>query len=743
MPQPLSLDGVVDRIRFAQEGSPFKVASLKTPGAAMPVTIVGQLPGLVEGMQVRLTGDWVDDHRYGRQFRAQTYVELVPATTEGLSAYLSSGFIQGIGPKLAKRIVAAFGEDTLEVISKSPERLSEVDGLGKKRRATLVKALKERRGAQEALVFLYGLGITPGLANRIYQKYGDGTVSIVRQNPYRVAEEVHGVGFAKADQVARGLQIGHDAPERIRAGVHHILLTARGEGHCFLPRPQLLDAAAHLLQLPVEDVAPGLTALAMDRRVVLDDLPDEPGESAVYLTSLYEAETRLEQRLDALLSVFDGQATSDQGDVDQRVADAERQLGMTLAPGQQKALKTSLKNGFSIITGGPGTGKTTIIRALLHAAGVPRARTALAAPTGRAAKRMTETTGYPARTIHRLLEYSPADHAFQRNEDEPLDADLVIVDEASMLDVSLCHALVRAIEPGARVVFVGDVDQLPPVGAGAPFTDLIRSDVIPVARLDRIFRQGAGSAIIDNAHAVNEGRVPQVTKPGTPLQDFYFIERDEPVQILQLIEHLVSTRIPNRFGLDAVDDVQVLSPMRNGMIGIHHLNERLQALLNPSAGVAGQELTHGSTVFRLGDKVMQVRNDYDRNVFNGDVGRIDKVDRKEGRLVVTVDGQAVIYQRDQLDELVLAYAVSVHKSQGSEYPAVVMPVSTQHFKMLQRNLIYTGLTRGKRLVVIVGTTKAMGIAVRNAELSRRFTMLAQRLATRSGSGHVLQLRGGV
>ncbi len=741
MLEPLSLDGLVDRIRFTSpDGTHFTVASLKTSTSAMPVTVVGQLPGFTEGMQVRLTGDWVEDHRYGRQFRAQTYVELVPSTPDGLKAYLSSGFIPGIGPKIAARIVAIFGAETLDVITGDPDRLSEVAGLGEKRRASVIKAIKERRGAQEALVFLYGLGITPGLANRIYQKYGDATVTVIRQNPYRAAEEVHGVGFAKADQVARGLQIEHSAPERIRAGVYHTLLAARGEGHCFLPRPQLLDAAAHLLGVPVDAVGPGLTSLAMDRRVILDDLPDDPGESAVYLTPLYEAETLLDRRLGTLLTSF-AEGTSDASDISDRIDRAERQLEMTLAPGQRRALLEALQSGFSIITGGPGTGKTTIIRALLHAAGVPRARTALAAPTGRAAKRMTETTGCPAKTIHRLLEYSPSDHVFQRDEHDPLNADLVIVDEASMLDVSLCHALVRAIEPGARVVFVGDVDQLPPVGPGAPFTDLIRSNVIPVARLDRIFRQGAGSAIIDNAHMVNEGRTPKVTKPGTPLQDFYFIEREEPAQILALIEHLVAQRIPDRFGFDPIDDVQVLSPMRAGLLGIHNLNERLQALLNPRESAGAQELTHGTSTFRLGDKVMQIRNDYDRNVFNGDVGRVAKIDPKESRLIVNIDGQPVVYKRDQLDELVLAYAVSVHKSQGSEYSAAVLPVSTQHFKMLQRNLLYTGITRGKRLVVLVGTTKALGIAVRNAEISKRFTLLAQRLAASSGLGETLILRG--
>ena len=737
MTQQASLEGVVDRIRYAQEGSPFKVAALKTAGAAMPVTIVGELPGLAEGMEVRLTGDWVDDRRYGRQFRAQTYVEMVPATTDGLISYLSSGFIPGIGPKLAERLVAAFGEQTLEVISAHPERLESVDGLGRKRRQTLVKSLKERRGAQEALVFLYGLGITPGLANRIYQRYGDSTVSVVRQNPYRVAEEVHGVGFARADQVARGLSIERDSPARVRAGVYHTLLQARSEGHCFVPRLALLRAAAGLLGLPEHDVSPGLTALAMDRRVVLDAL-DGSDESAVYLTPLYEAETRLSARLMLLLDAL-GDAQTSSRDVADRVDRAEALLQMQLAAGQRQALVTALTHGFTVITGGPGTGKTTIIRALLQAAGTDRARTALAAPTGRAAKRMAEATGYPARTIHRLLEFSPVEQAFQRNEDAPLDADLIIVDEASMLDVIVCNALVRAIEPGARVVFVGDVDQLPPVGAGAPFTDIIRSSVVPVARLDRIFRQDAGSAIIDNAHAVNAGRVPKVTKPGTPVQDFYFIEREEPPQILAMMEHLVVERIPRRFGLDPVDDVQVLSPMRNGVLGIHNLNDRLQELLNPDSGAATQALTHGTTTFRVGDKVMQMRNDYDRNVFNGDTGRVSQIDRQQGRLVVAMDQQAVVYEKEQLDELVLAYAVSVHKSQGSEYAAVVIPVSTQHFKMLQRNLIYTAITRGRQLVVLVGTTKAMGIAVRNGELSQRGTLLAQRLSASAGGGHIVDL----
>lgn len=711
------LEGIVSRIRFSNPETHWTVASLEVEGAFAPTTIVGTLPALADGMRVRLEGEWVDDQRWGKQFKAVSFVEVVPATREGISAYLSSGFIRGVGPKMAERIVECFGEQTLEIIVSNPARLAAVPGLGAKKVRAIEEAFAERRGAQEALVFLYGLGLTPGLASRIYKRYGDQSIAIVRNNPYRLAEEVDGIGFLKADQVARGLEIAAEDPDRLRAGAVHILQSARSEGHCFLPLEHLIDATEHLTGVDRSLVQPALNLLVLDGRVVFADWPDRPMESAVYLAPLLDAECQLAERLTQL------QVVAPLKDAEQRIDSAAQGLGLQLGEGQREGLRTALFHPLTVVTGGPGTGKTTIIRCLLEASGLPESRVALAAPTGRAAKRMSEATGVEAKTIHRLLEFNPVGGRFQRDEADPLDVDLLIVDEASMVDLLLFHSLMRAVIDTCRVVFVGDVDQLPPVGPGAPLTELIRSETVPVVRLREIYRQGAGSTIIDVAHGIQRGESPGVTPPGTTIQDFYFIHREEPASILATIEELVTRRIPNRFGYMPRTEIQVLSPMRMGLLGVQHLNERLQALLNPSA----TGLKVGERVFRVGDRVMQIRNDYDRGVFNGDTGTVERVDPTNGKLVVEIDEKPVVYERAQLDELVLAYAVSVHKSQGSEYTVVVMPVTTQHFKMLQRNLLYTGLTRGKQLVVLVGSPKAVGLAVRNQEQSLRNTLLASRL----------------
>ncbi len=711
------LEGTVARIRFSNPESHWTVASLEVETTFAPVTIVGTLPALAEGMRVRLDGVWADDPRWGKQFKAECFVELIPATREGIAAYLSSGFIRGVGPKMAERIVECFGEETLTIISERPERLSAVPGLGTKKVRAIKDAFAERRGAQEALVFLYGLGLTPGLASRIFRRYGDQAIALVRTNPYRLAEEVDGIGFLKADQVARGLDIAVDDPERLRAGAIHILQSARSEGHCFLPLEHLIEATGHLTGVDRSLVQPALDVLCIDGRVIFADWPDRPMERAVYLSALLDAERRLAERLIALSVV------APLAQAETRIDEAAQGLGIELGEGQRDGLRTALTHPLTVVTGGPGTGKTTIIRCLLEATGLSESRVALAAPTGRAAKRMSEATGIEAKTIHRLLEFNPIGGRFQRDESDPLDVELLIVDEASMVDLPLFEALMRAILDTCRVVFVGDVDQLPPVGPGAPLTELIRSQIAPVVRLREIYRQGAGSTIIEVAHGIQRGESPGVTPPGTMIQDFYFIHREDPAAILATIEELVTRRIPSRFGFEPREHIQVLSPMRLGLLGVQNLNERLQSLINPT----GTSLKVGERVYRVGDRVMQIRNDYDRGVFNGDTGIVARVDAANGRLVVQIDDQPVIYERTQLDELVLAYAVSVHKSQGSEYTVVVMPVTTQHFKMLQRNLLYTGLTRGKELVVLVGTPKAVGLAVRNQEQSLRNTLLASRL----------------
>ncbi|HRE91540.1 MAG TPA: ATP-dependent RecD-like DNA helicase, partial [Myxococcota bacterium] len=720
------LEGIVHTIRFSNPETFWTVASLRTPSGEVP--LIGTLPGLVEGMNVRVEGRWEENPRFGRQYKADRFTEIVPATLEGLERYLASGFIAGIGEKLAQRIVERFGVETISIILNEPERLEAVSGLGKKRAQALSEAFKERRGPQDAMVFLLGLGIPKGLALRILKRYGEDTVAAVRKNPYKLAVEVHGIGFIKADQVARGLDIQKDHPERIRAGLVHTLREARDEGHVRLPRSLLVARASELLEVPPDAIEPRLDDLVSEGRLV-----DKAGDydHHIYLSFLHEAELGAAFHIARLLEAAPSQDSSHQATVEA----AAKSLGVTLAKAQAAAVELALREPVCVITGGPGTGKTTIIKTLLEALDLPKQDVALAAPTGRAAKRMSEATGRPALTLHRLLEYNPGENGFLRDETDPIDAKLVIVDEASMVDLPLFFALTRALPDKVRLILVGDRDQLPPVGPGAPLTDLIESQAVPVARLTEIFRQGKGSAIVEAAHAINEGRPIPPSPPGQPLSDFYFVQREDPEHIASLIESLVKDRIPERFGLDPARDVQVLTPMRAGPIGVEVLNERLQRLLNPPPeGQDGFELSAETrrAPFRAGDKVMQVKNDYERGVFNGDIGFVRRVE--PAMVHVEVDERLVTYDRESLDNLTLAYAVTIHKSQGSEYPAVVIPVSTHHYKMLRRNLLYTGVTRGKRLVVLVGTERAMRIAVGNALVEERNTGLAEvlRLAVREG-----------
>jgi exodeoxyribonuclease V alpha subunit len=754
-----TLEGTVSRIRFHNAETFWTIAALSSPRSFHPVTIVGTLPGLSEGMRLSLTGRWEESPRFGRQFKVESSHEVVPATRAGLEGYLASGFIPGVGPKLAARIVEAFGEQALEVVMSQPERLAEVPGLGPKRARDVVAAVRERRGAQDALVFLLGLGIPRGLALRIYKRYAEDAVRLVRENPYRLVADVHGIGFVKADQVARGMKIPADHPERLAAGVIHVIREARSAGHVRLPQGLLVERAAGLLQMPEPSVLEAIGALVTRGRLISVHEPAR-SEPLLYLPALHDAECGASHHLARLMGIPvagapEGPATGapvlDAASAERAALAASERIAVTLARNQLRAVALALREPVVIITGGPGTGKTTIIRALLEATPLPPARVALAAPTGRAARRMSETTGRSASTLHRLLEFNPLDNTFARTEEEPIAADLVIVDESSMVDLPLFHALVRAVATGARLVLVGDGDQLPPVGPGAPLTDLLASARVPVACLTDIFRQGEGSAIVDAAHAMNRGEAVPVSPSQAPPSDFYFIAREDPEQIAALIEGLVAERIPQRFGLHPVRDIQVLTPMRGGPLGVDALNARLQRRLNPSpqpdaaspparpdfsltapseeAGGPDGTRSGGARAMRPGDKVMQIRNDYERNVFNGDIGFVERVEAARGVVVVQMEDRLVTYDREAAEDLVLAYAVTIHKSQGSEYPAVVVPLSTQHFIMLKRNLLYTAVTRGKRLVVLVGTERAMRAAVSNATVERRESGFIERLRT--------------
>ncbi len=712
----VTLDGTLERITFRGEEY-FTIARFTTDGGE-PVTIVGKLVEINEGMPITVVGQWVVDKKYGKQFRVSFAHPRTPKTVLGIERFLGSGLIHGIGPSLAKRIVEKFGKDTLEVIDKKPDRLTEVVGIGTARAKQLADAVAAQRHVQEVMVFLQGHGVTMASAARIVKRYGKDAINVVRANPYRLAHEVWGIGFRTADSIAEKLGIARDADERLEAGILHALETSVEDGHLHVPDEELLAAAAELLQIDVAKLPPRLGALEARKLVVREVLGNRG--PCTELPDLYAAETESAALLAELAS---SPAKSFPLDIGAAIHAFESVTGLELATQQRQAVQAALRDRCVVITGGPGVGKTTIVKAIVHLARLGSRKVSLAAPTGRAAKRMTEATAAEAMTIHRLLEYQPHEGGFQRNQENPLEADLLVVDEASMVDALLFRAVLCALRPGAQLVLVGDIDQLPSVGAGAVLSDVIDSGAATVIRLTEIFRQAAASKIVLSAHKINHGELPDLDTAGNT-SDFYFISREEPEAARATIVELVSERIPARFGFDPITEVQVLTPMHRGELGTAAINRALQDKLNPSRG--GAELVRGERAFRRGDKVMQLKNDYDRNVFNGDIGVIQNIDG-EGMMVVDFDGRSATYERAELDQLVHAYAVSVHKSQGSEYPAVVLALGTQHFMMLQRSLLYTAVTRGKKLVVLVGTKRAVQLAVRNAEAKRRYTWLAERV----------------
>ncbi|MBM3129727.1 MAG: AAA family ATPase [Chloroflexi bacterium] len=785
-----TLRGTIERVTFYNEENGYLVARFVPEGKTLPVTIVGNLMGASVGESYTLDGIWISHPEYGRQFEIKKFALQLPATIQGLKKYLGSGLIKGIGPVTAERIVKHFRMNTLDVIEKDVGRLSQVEGVGPKRIEIIRRGWAEQKQIKQVMMFLSSHGVSTALAVKIYKEYGDGALNVVQHEPYRLARDIYGIGFLTADKIARAIGIKEDDPARIEAGVRYVLGQFSDDGHCFAPRADLIPRACEILNAPAPLVEQALVMLRAAEEIIVEPASVTPAlaggarvarseatrqspppsviarseatkqspirdseiassrsfdsaslrsgsllamtprpDDAIYLAPFYYAEVGVANRVKQIKTSAESRLQEFRA-TDWRAAFdwIASKSKIALTEKQQRAIQTALTEKISILTGGPGTGKTTTVRALIQLLKAKRRTFKLAAPTGRAAKRLSEATGENAQTLHRLLEFKPFEgYKFLRDRDNPLDADLIIVDELSMIDLLLMNALLKAVNAASHLLLIGDPDQLPSVGAGNVLKDLIASQTLAVVALDVIFRQAEESLIIENAYRINRGQMPEFIQTA---RDFFLFTETEPEQAATRVIELVKHRIPRKFGLDAVEDIQVLAPMHRGIVGVGELNRALQDALNPPME-RKPEWQHGSRVFRVGDKVMQTRNNYDKQVFNGDLGRVVEIDAEEQRLAINFDGARVEYEFGEADELVHAFAMSVHKSQGSEYRAVVIPLLTQHYLLLQRNLLYTAVTRAKELVVLVGTPKAISIAVRNNKVAQRNTRLAQRLAVKS------------
>lgn len=719
-PADESLRGLVERITFHNENNGFCVLRVKVPGKRDLMTVVGVAATIHVGEHIQAFGQWLHDKQYGQQFRAHQLTVILPNSSEDIEKYLASGLIKGIGPHFAKTLVDKFGAKVFEVIENAPQTLLHLPGLGAKKLALITKSWADQKSVREIMLFLQHHGVTTSRAVRIYKTYGQAAIAKITANPYQLALDIFGIGFKTADELALRLNIPKDSVIRAQAGVRHVLQDRASNGHCAMPEDKLIETTMALLEVEIQIAQQGLQAEVIANRVV-SELDEQRQENLVWLQSLYRAENQVARHVHRLQRNL-----LPWGHIDSQEAIpwVEKKTGLQLSTSQQEAIIQALKSKVMILTGGPGVGKTTIIRSFLQIISHKVQHIMLAAPTGRAAKRLSETTGREAKTIHRLLAFDPANGQFQFDAEKPLNADLVVIDECSMVDVVLMSQLLRAIPSHAAVLLVGDVDQLPSVGPGNVLRDLIASNAIPVMRLSEIFRQAATSQIIQNAHRVNQGKIPHAFEASEALTDFYYLVTEEPEQTLQKLQLLVTERIPKRFNYHPITDIQVLAPMQRGMLGVRNLNFLLQQALN---GQAQQKVTQFGQTFAVGDKVVQTVNNYDKDVFNGDVGCIEQISHEDKNLQVKYDDRLVQYEFSELDELLLAYAMTIHKSQGSEYPVVIIPLCTSHYMLLERNLLYTGITRGKRLVVLIGPKKAVAMAVHRVQQQHRITRLDKRL----------------